>query len=88
MRSLILLSALLLALSASRAAAAPAPLRERIDAFLRAELAHALGRLGRAADAQVERGQADALIEALDDAEITAWYRRRVARQQALDTGA
>ncbi|HEX5684491.1 MAG TPA: hypothetical protein VFY73_10715 [Ideonella sp.] len=62
--------------------------QERVDqAFLRSELAHALARLGRAADAQVERTQADALIEALDDAEITAWYRRRVARQQALDAG-
>jgi CubicO group peptidase (beta-lactamase class C family) len=37
-RSLVLLSALLLALSASRTAAAPAPLRERIDAFMRAEM--------------------------------------------------
>jgi CubicO group peptidase (beta-lactamase class C family) len=37
-RRLALLSVLLLGLTASRSAAAPAPLRERIDAFVRAEL--------------------------------------------------
>lgn len=62
---------------------------EKVDmAFLRSELAHALGRLGRAAEAQVERAQADATIDALDDADITQWYRNRVARQQALDAAA
>jgi len=63
--------------------------QERVDqAFLRSELAHAMARQGRAADAQVERAQADALVEALDDEEISAWYRRRLARQAALDTAA
>jgi hypothetical protein len=59
---------------------------EAIDeAFLRSELAHALARLGRPADAQVERTQAEATIEAIGDAGISAWYRDRIARQQALD---
>ena len=60
--------------------------QERVDqAFLRSELAHALQKLGLPADAQVERAQADALVEALDDEAISAWYGRRVARQAALD---
>lgn len=63
--------------------------REKVDeAFLRSELAHALARLGRPADAQVERAQADATIEAVDEEGITRWYRDRVARQQALDAAA
>lgn len=61
---------------------------EKVDeAFLRSELAHALAQLGRAADAQVERTQAEATIEALGDAGISAWFNGRVARQQALDAG-
>ncbi|MBI5268635.1 MAG: hypothetical protein HY856_03060 [Burkholderiales bacterium] len=60
--------------------------QQRVDeAFLRSELAHALSRLGRGADASVERGMADALADAFDDAELVAWYRRRLARQVALD---
>lgn len=59
---------------------------ERVDqAFLRSELAHSLARQGKQADAQVEQAQADALVEALDDPSISAWYGRRVARQAALD---
>lgn len=60
--------------------------QEKVDeAFLRSELAHALARLGRPADAQVERAQADAAIEAVNEEGITRWYRSRVARQLALD---
>lgn len=60
---------------------------ERADeAFLRLQLAHALARLGRPADAQVERTLADGLIEALDDADVSADYRHCVARQQQLDS--
>lgn len=60
--------------------------QEKVDeAFLRSELAHALARLRRPADAQVERAQADAAIEAFNDAGITEWYRNRVARQQAMN---
>lgn len=63
--------------------------QERVDqAFLRSELAHALQRLGRPADAQVERAQAEALIEALDEEPISAWHARRMARQAALDAAA
>lgn len=62
---------------------------EKVDeAFLRSELSHALTRLGRAVDAQVERAQADATIEAVNEEGITRWYRSRVARQQALDAAA
>jgi hypothetical protein len=60
--------------------------QERVDqAFLRSELAHALRRQGREADAQVERAQAEALVEALDDEAISAWFGRRVKRQAVLD---
>jgi len=63
--------------------------QERVDqAFLRLELSHALARQGQAVDAQVERTQADALVEALDDPSISAWYGRRVARQATLDAAA
>jgi hypothetical protein len=63
--------------------------QERVDqAFLRSELAHALGRLGEVADARVERGLADALAEAFDEPELTRWYQRRLARQAALSAAA
>jgi len=59
--------------------------QEKVDqAFLRSELAHALSRAGEAADAQVERSLADALADEFDDAELTRWYRSRLARQAAL----
>lgn len=62
---------------------------EKVDeAFLRSELSHALARLGRSVDAQVERAQADAIVEAVNEVDISNWYRSRVARQQALDAGA
>ena len=60
--------------------------QESVDqTFLRSELAHALARQGRTAEAQVERTQADALADAFDDSGLVNWYRRRVARQVALD---
>ncbi len=60
--------------------------QERVDqAFLRSELAHALSRQGQTAEAAVERVQADALADDFDDAELSAWYQRRLARQRALD---
>lgn len=60
--------------------------QERVDqAFLRSELAHALARQGQTAEAAVERVQADALADDFDDAELSGWYQRRVARQRALD---
>lgn len=61
---------------------------ERVDqAFLRLELAHALARQGRLADAAVERAQADALAADFGDEGLARWYRGRVARQAALDAG-
>lgn len=60
--------------------------QERVDqAFLRSELAHALLQQGQTAEAAVERVQADALADDFDDAELSAWYQRRLARQRALD---
>ena len=60
--------------------------QETVDrAFLLSELAHALARQGRTAEAQVERAQADAIAEAFDDAGLVSWYRQRAARQAALD---
>ncbi|MFO1338412.1 MAG: hypothetical protein U1F53_09265 [Burkholderiaceae bacterium] len=63
--------------------------QERVDqAFLRSELAHALARQGQTAEAAVERVQADALADDFDDAELSAWYQRRLARQRVLDGAA
>lgn len=63
--------------------------QETVDqAFLLSELAHALARQGRRAEAEVERAQADALAEAFDDPGLDRWYRDRRARQAALDAGA
>jgi hypothetical protein len=63
--------------------------QETVDqAFLLSELAHALARQGRRAEAEVERAQADALAEAFDDPGLDRWYRDRQARQAALDTAA
>jgi hypothetical protein len=60
--------------------------QETVDqAFLLQELAHALARQGRSAEAAVERAQADAVAEAFDDAALTRWYQDRLARQAALD---
>jgi hypothetical protein len=60
--------------------------QESVDrAFLLSELAHALARQGKRAEAEVERAQADALAEAFDDEGLVRWYRGRLARQAALD---
>jgi hypothetical protein len=60
--------------------------QEAVDrAFLLSELAHALARQGRIAEAEVERAQADAIADAFDDPGLVSWYRRRVARQAELD---
>jgi hypothetical protein len=60
--------------------------QESVDrAFLLSELAQALAREGRLAEAEVERAQADALADAFDDPALVSWYRRRVARQAELD---
>ncbi len=63
--------------------------QERVDqAFLRSELAHALSRLGEAAEARIERALADALAQDFDDPGLTRWYEGRKARQAALDHAA
>jgi hypothetical protein len=61
---------------------------ERVDrAFLELELAHALSRLGQAAEATAARARADALAAGFDDPGLAAWYRARVERQTELDAG-
>jgi len=63
--------------------------REMVDrAFQLSELAHALARQGRIAEAEVERALADAIAASFNDAGLTSWYRRRIERQAALDHAA
>ena len=60
--------------------------QETVDqAFLLSELAHALARLGRSAEAAVERAQADALADSFGDPALDRWYQERLARQAVLD---